>query len=116
MTEGVRMSEKTNLTAQVIYEKEFNVDVKGYSAPEVDEFLDLVIEDYQTYEEKLEELGTAVTRYEEKIKELQQQIFTLQSENKNLSEKVSSDFVNGNTDQVDLLKRVARLEKAVFNS
>ena len=45
-----------NLTAQEIYEKEFHVDLKGYAPAEVDEFLDMVIEDYQKYDEKVEEL------------------------------------------------------------
>lgn len=109
------MAKETNLTAQVIYEKEFHVDIKGYAPAEVDEFLDQVIEDYQTYDEKVEELGQAVARYEEKIKELSQQIFTLQAENQTLNEKVNSDFVNGNSDTVDILKRIARLEQAVFH-
>ena len=87
------MAKDMNLTAQEIYEKEFHVDLKGYAPAEVDEFLDMVIEDYQKYDEKVEELGAAVTRYEEKIKELQQQLFALQSENENLNEKVNSDFV-----------------------
>ncbi len=109
------MAKDMNLTAQEIYEKEFHVDLKGYATAEVDEFLDMVIEDYQKYDEKVEELGAAVTRYEEKIKELQQQLFALQSENENLNEKVNSDFVNGSSNTVDILKRIARLEKAVFN-
>ena len=109
------MANDMNLTAQEIYEKEFHVDLKGYAPAEVDEFLDMVIEDYQKYDEKVEELGAAVTRYEEKIKELQQQLFALQSENENLNEKVNSDFVNGSSNTVDILKRIARLEKAVFN-
>ena len=109
------MAKDMNLTAQEIYEKEFHVDLKGYAPAEVDEFLDMVIEDYQKYDEKVEELGAAVTRYEEQIKELQQQLFALQSENENLNEKVNSDFVNGSSNTVDILKRIARLEKAVFN-
>ena len=109
------MAKDMNLTAQEIYEKEFHVVLKGYAPAEVDEFLDMVIEDYQKYDEKVEELGAAVTRYEEKIKELQQQLFALQSENENLNEKVNSDFVNGSSNTVDILKRIARLEKAVFN-
>ena len=121
------MAKDMNLTAQEIYEKEFHVDlevfdeiskpefVSIYSINRVDEFLDMVIEDYQKYDEKVEELGAAVTRYEEKIKELQQQLFALQSENENLNEKVNSDFVNGSSNTVDILKRIARLEKAVFN-
>ena len=110
------MAKDTNLSAQEIYEKEFHVDVKGYYAQEVDEFLDQVIEDYQTYDEKLAELGQTVARYEEKIKELQQQVFALQTENANLNEQLKSDFKNGNSDQVDLLKRIARLERAVFSA
>ena len=73
------------------------------------------LEEILNRDEKVEELGAAVTRYEEKIKELQQQLFALQSENENLNEKVNSDFVNGSSNTVDILKRIARLEKAVFN-
>ena len=102
------MSKDMNLTAQVIYEKEFHVDLKGYAPAEVDEFLDQIIEDYQEYDEKIEELGVALTRYEAKIKELQQQIFALQTEKQNASERV-----NANSDQVDLLKRITRLEDVV---
>ena len=40
------MAKDMNLTAQEIYEKEFHVDLKGYAPAEVDEFLDMVIEDY----------------------------------------------------------------------
>ncbi len=110
------MTKEMNLTAQEIFEKEFHVDIKGYAPAEVDEFLDLIIEDYQVYDEKMEELGQALSRYEEKIKELQQEIYTLQSENQNLNEKVSADYVNGNTDMIDILKRIARLEQAVFHT
>ena len=102
------MSKDMNLTAQIIYEKEFHVDLKGYAPAEVDEFLDQVIEDYQQYDEKIEELGVALTRYEAKIKELQQQIFALQTEKQNANQRV-----NANNDQVDLLKRITRLEDVV---
>ena len=44
------------------------------------------------------------------IKRIIQFIFTA-----NLNEKVNSDFVNGSSNTVDILKRIARLEKAVFN-
>ena len=110
------MAKDTNLTAQEIYDKAFHVDLKGYAPGEVDEFLDLVIEDYQGFEEKMEELGTALARYESRIKELQQQVFALQTEKQNLSEKVNADFVNGNSDQLDILKRISRLEQAVFGN
>lgn len=110
------MSQKMNLTAEQIYEKEFHVDVKGYSSEEVDVFLDEIIEDYQSYDETVEELSQAVMRYEEKIKELQQEIYTLQNENQSLNKKLENAQQNGNYDQVDILKRIARLEQAVFNT
>ena len=110
------MAKELNLTAQEIFEKEFHVDIKGYAPAEVDEFLDQIIEDYQVYDEKMEELGQALSRYEEKIKELQQEIYTLQSEKTNLEEKGNADYINGNSDTVDILKRIARLEKAVFHT
>lgn len=109
------MANEMNLTAQDVYSKEFHVDLKGYAPAEVDEFLDQIIEDYQLYDEKIEELGQAVTRYEAKIKELQQEIYTLKADNDKLTEKISTGMVNTNTDQVDILKRIARLEKAVFD-
>ena len=108
------MSKDMNLTAQVIYEKEFHVDLKGYAPGEVDEISRSGHWRLSNYDEKIEELGSALTRYEAKIKELQQQVFALQTENQNLQEQKDQDFVNANTDQVDILKRIARLEKAVF--
>ena len=44
------MAKELNLTAKDIYDKEFHVDVRGFSCEEVDEFLDQIIEDYQTYD------------------------------------------------------------------
>jgi DivIVA domain-containing protein len=42
------MSGKVNLDLQTILDKQFDIDFKGYSPDEVDSFLDLVMEDYQT--------------------------------------------------------------------
>lgn len=105
------MAKELNLTAKDIYDKEFHVDVRGFSCEEVDEFLDQIIEDYQLFEEKIAELGKALARYEEKNKELQQTIQVLQKENQTAAETASVS-----TDQVDILKRIARLEAAVFNA
>ena len=44
------MAGKVNLDIQTILDKEFNIDFKGYNATEVDNFLDLIIQDYQTYQ------------------------------------------------------------------
>ena len=44
------MAGKVNLDIQTILDKEFEIDFKGYSSDDVDSFLDLVMEDYQTYQ------------------------------------------------------------------
>ncbi len=58
------------LSAQDIYDKEFSVDSRGYSANEVDSYLDQIIEDYQEYEEQTQKLSSALLSCDQKIKEL----------------------------------------------
>ena len=109
------MAKDMNLTAEQIYSKEFHVDLKGYAPGEVDEFLDQIIEDYQKYDEKIEEMGQAINRFEAKVKELNQQIIVLTSDKRQMEERMSGQFVQANnSDQIDLLQRIARLEAAVF--
>ena len=38
-----------NLTANEILEKEFKIDTRGYRLKEVDQYLDLIISDYNTF-------------------------------------------------------------------
>lgn len=96
------------LTVQQILDKQFNVDFKGYNAQEVDEFLDRVIHDYQQYEEKLKECTDTLLRYENTIESLKNQISDLQSR-LNCKEEVST-----NSSNLDVLKRLSRLEAEVF--
>ena len=41
--------DKITLTMQNILEKEFKVDARGYRMQEVDQFLDIIIRDYNEY-------------------------------------------------------------------
>ena len=43
------MREKITLTMQDILEKEFKIDARGYRLQEVDKFLDIIIKDYNEY-------------------------------------------------------------------
>lgn len=61
------------LTAHDIFDKEFSVDARGYSANEVDSYLDQVIEDYQEYEEQTQKLSSALVSCDQKIKDLTEQ-------------------------------------------
>lgn len=102
------MANKLNLNINTIYNKQFNVDFKGYSAQEVDEFLDQVLEDYQTYQEIAVELNKKAVALEKKNAELQAKIMELSSKQKLVEEG------NNLNSQVDIIKRITRLENEVF--
>lgn len=97
------------LTIDEIYEKEFHVDFKGYNAVEVDQFLDEVLEDYQYFESVIEEQRKRIEQYEDALK--QQKRLLLEYEGRRRAE--TSDE-NSSFNHVDILKRVSRLEEAVF--
>ena len=50
------LSDKVKLTAKDILEKEFKTGVRGYKQEDVDKFLDLIIKDYETFHQEIEEL------------------------------------------------------------
>jgi len=102
------MMQKYNLNAKEILEKQFHIDLKGYTTHEVDMFLDLVIEDYESYQNYIEELGGHLQRYEDENRKLHSRINELE-----LKLKFENDKT-GSVDQVDLLKRISNLEKEVF--
>ena len=97
------MSVELNLTAKEIYEKEFRKSrAKGYSEEDVNDYLDLIIEDYM----KLDKLMT-------RLKELE-------IENQNLKIKIEAIKNTSREDKpvqvtnLDILKRLSKLETAVF--
>ena len=49
------MAKKIQLSPKKILNKHFQIDFKGYSATEVDYFLDTVVEDYETFAQMLNE-------------------------------------------------------------
>ncbi len=125
----------TNLTAQDIYDKEFTVDSRGYSANEVDAYLDLVIEDYQSYEEQAQKLSSALVSCDQKIRELteenqtlrveynamQQELLALRQQVQGYQSQIATNVasiteVAVNEEGLSLEERIERLEKAVFPS
>lgn len=96
------------LTVKEILDKQFSIDFKGYNAQEVDEFLDLVIHDYQIYEEKMKECSQTLLKYENTIESLKNQMNDLQAR-LNCKEEVSENASN-----LDVLRRLSRLEAEVF--
>ena len=99
---------KQKLTANEILETEFNIDFNGYSAQEVDAFLDKIIEDYRGFEKLVLEQRDLLERYESTLERQKRVIQELQSTNR------AQEEIEPQPSYVDLLKRIAKLEAAVF--
>ncbi len=91
------------LTADHILEKEFKKSMKGYNIDEVDQFLDVIREDYDTFTAKIASL-------EEENERLKQELA-------NSSRKSAvAPAPTANSTNFDILKRLSNLEKHVFGS
>ena len=100
-----------NLTPEEILNKEFRIDTRGYRLKEVDQFLDEIIADYQTFDKIIRDLQKEKEDQTEIILNLKQEIRDLKttveiSRSANKEEMGSSNL--------DILKRISNLEKAVF--
>ena len=102
LLDGRTMIMDIKLTADYILEKEFKKSMKGYNIDEVDQFLDLIREDYDTFNAKIAAL-------EEENARLKQEVSTS-------SRKVAPAQPAANNTNFDILKRLSNLEKHVFGS
>lgn len=90
-------SKRIHLSANEIFEKDFKTAMRGYKQEDVDEFLDLIIKDYETFTQQIDKLKQEV----EQLKRHSEQPRTRSS--------ATNPQVN-----YDVLKRLSNLEKAVF--
>ena len=98
---------KLNLSAKDILQKEFKTKVRGYDPVEVDEFLDSIIKDYETYNQELLALKEENHRLVNKVDQLTQSQATLS--------RMKQDIPNPTSvTNFDILKRLSNLEKEVF--
>ena len=107
--------EQFNLSSKDILEKEFKIDTRGYRLKEVDQYLDLIISDYEKFYQILKEK-------DKEKEELLDEIMSLKQENRNL--KTSLEIAKSNEDDesgaakgasnVDIMKRLSQLEKIVY--
>ncbi|QPT02535.1 cell division regulator GpsB [Streptococcus oralis] len=93
-------------SAKDIFEQEFGREVRGYSKAEVDEFLDDVIKDYETYAALVKSLRQEIADLKEELSNKPQASSTQQSSIDVTSSTPMTNF--------DILKRLNRLEKEVF--
>lgn len=95
------------LTQKEILEKDFKTKMRGYNPQEVDEFLDLVIKDYKSFEREISDLKEEKDRLITKLDELSKQA-TAKSHNQGQNGSSVTNF--------DILKRLSNLERHVFGS
>ncbi|MED3660668.1 cell division regulator GpsB [Ureibacillus sp. FSL K6-8385] len=88
------------LNSKMILEKEFKRQMKGYNIDEVDQFLDIIMEDYDNFNKM--------------IKELQEENERLKKEIETLKKQQTPQYA-GSTN-FDILKRLSNLEKHVFGN
>lgn len=102
-------SDKIYLTPQEILDKEFKIDARGYRPQEVDKYLDMVIRDYT-------EFINIIKGYDKKVKDLTEDNAKLKAEIRKLREDIAANENSGNNgvSNLDLLKRISKLEKVVF--
>lgn len=101
------LSDKVKLTAKEILEKDFKSGLKGYNKDEVDQFLDLVIKDYETFHQEIETLQQENLRLKKQLEENQRKGTPVPTP--------AAGVGSGNTNY-DILKRISNLEKHVFGS
>ena len=95
------LADKVKLTAKDILEKEFKTGVGGYNQADIDKFLDLIIKDYATFHQEVEDL--------------QQENLRLRKQLEDTSKRAQVAQPAGTTN-FDILKRLSNLEKQVFGN
>ena len=100
-----------NLTPEEILNKEFRIDTRGYRLKEVDQFLDEIIADYQTFNKIILDVQKEKEEQTDTILSLKQEIRDLRTSVE--ISRASTGVQDGNIN-VDILKRIAQLEKTVY--
>lgn len=100
-----------NLTPEDILNKEFRIDTRGYRLKEVDQFLDEIIADYQTFNKIILDLQKEKENQTELILNLKQEIRDLKT-TVEISKSASGMQESGSN--LDILKRLSALEKTVY--
>lgn len=100
--------DRITLTMQDILEKEFKIDARGFRPQEVDKFLDIIIKDYNEY-------NNIIRCLEKEKKELILENQSLKNEVRNLKSSIDAARIGEKEiTNVDLLRRISQLEKIIL--
>ena len=101
-------NDRITLTMQDILEKEFKIDARGYRLQEVDKFLDVIIKDYNEY-------NNIIRNLEKDKKTLLEENQALRNEVRNLKSSIEAAKIGEKEiTNVDLLRRISQLEKIIL--
>ncbi len=101
-------NDRITLTMQDILEKEFKIDARGYRLQEVDKFLDIIIKDYNEY-------NNIIKTLEKEKKNLIDENTVLKNEVRNLKSSIEAARIGEKEiTNVDLLRRISQLEKIIL--
>lgn len=117
------------LTPKEIVEKDFSLSMRGYNPTEVDEYLDIIIRDYDAFITEINNLRDQVEELEDQVDQAASQATAgpvVTNEAESISE--DDDFVAASetttisssdptqATNFDILKRISNLERHVFGS
>ncbi|SDH51654.1 DivIVA domain-containing protein [Alteribacillus bidgolensis] len=111
---GVNQSmQNIRLSAKEILDKDFKSSMKGYNKDEVDQFLDMIIQDYEAFEERINELEQSLEQSKKHSNRTAGETRFNREPQAPAADQTSSVQAAGGTNY-DILKRLSNLEKEVF--
>ena len=102
---------KIELSPQDILEKDFKIDTRGYRLKEVDQFLDIIINDYEQFYKMVNDLEKEKADLLGEIMRLKQEL-----RNAKMNAEIAKNSASGvpEVTNLDLLRRLSKLEKMVY--
>ncbi len=101
---------KIMLSPHDILQKEFKIDTRGYRLKEVDQFLDVVIGDYEQFLNIINDLEKEKADLLTENMNLKQELRNTKLDVEAQKSNESNDFSN-----VDIIRRLSQLEKIVYS-
>lgn len=105
---------KIALSPQDILEKDFKIDTRGYRLKEVDQFLDVIIGDYEQFFKMLREADKEKEELLDEITNLKQEIRNLKVKVEIADSSARDSYPVRENTNIDVMKRLSQLEKIVY--
>ena len=107
------MAGKLNLDPQKIVDKELDIDFKGYNPDQVDHLLDEIIKTIRHMENMIADLTKKAEELERTNASLRAKLIEVEGK---IKAQEDLDPISQGASNVDILKRLSRLERQVFSN